>query len=190
MRKKGKIHMSETVKSLANMYGLTLDEALAALEANNILILSTDLQLDQVKTLKYSKIFADIKSTPKPKPTPRPAPKPTPTQRTEDSQQHSTSDRTQHTGYHKQSETTKSVSRTGSRTSSRTSHQDADERQKQLLSRDYIIFTHMALRKPVAADIITEALGVKITRKTNTTLVVCAETVEFVMEAAKNRQQY
>ena len=52
--------MSETVKSLANMYGLTLDEALAALEANNILILSTDLQLDQVKTLKYSKIFADI----------------------------------------------------------------------------------------------------------------------------------
>ena len=74
MRKKGKIHMSETVKSLANMYGLTLDEALAALEANNILILSTDLQLDQVKTLKYSKIFADIKSTPKPKPTPRPAP--------------------------------------------------------------------------------------------------------------------
>ena len=43
--------MSETVKSLANMYGLTLDEALAALEANNILILSTDLQLDQVKTL-------------------------------------------------------------------------------------------------------------------------------------------
>jgi hypothetical protein len=32
--------MSETVKSLANMYGLTLDEALAALEANNILILS------------------------------------------------------------------------------------------------------------------------------------------------------
>ena len=53
------------------------------------------------------------------------------------------------------------------------------------MSRDYIIFTHMALRKPVAADIITEALGVKITRKTNTTLVVCAETVEFVMEAAK-----
>lgn len=45
--------MSETVKSLANMYGLTLDEALAALEANNILILSADLQLDQVKTLKY-----------------------------------------------------------------------------------------------------------------------------------------
>ena len=44
--------MSETVKSLANMYGLTLDEALAALEANNILILSADLQLDQVKTLK------------------------------------------------------------------------------------------------------------------------------------------
>lgn len=178
--------MSETVKSLANRYGLSLDEALTVLEANNIVILSADLQLDPVKNLKYSKIFADVKSAPKPKTTPRTTPKPATTRRAENSKQYSQSGRApQYTGYHKQAENTKGVSGTGSRTSSRTSHQDADERQRQLLSRDYIIFTHMALRKPVAADLITEALSVKITRKTNTTLVVCAETVEFVMEAAK-----
>ena len=192
--------MSETVKSLARMYGVSLDEALDALEKNNILVLSTDIAIAEEKLPRYSKVLAELKETGG---NPESAKKKSfmeklreategdiqqnqaATQRIGGSQQNSQSGGKQYTGYRKSQESMKDTSRTRTRTSSRTSHQDEDERQRQLLSRDYIIFTHMALRKPVAADIITEAIGVKITRKTDTTLVVCAEAVEFVMEAAK-----
>lgn len=192
--------MSETVKSLARMYGVSLDEALDALEKNNILVLSADIAIAEEKLPRYSKVLAELKETGG---NPEPAKKKSfmeklqeategdiqqkqaATQRIGGSQQNFQSGGKQYAGYRKSQESMKDTSRTGTRTSTRTSHQDADERQKQLLSRDYIIFTHMALRKPVAADIITEAISVKITRKTDTTLVVCAEAVEFVMEAAK-----
>lgn len=192
--------MSETVKSLARMYGVSLDEALDALEKNNILVLSADIAIAEEKLPRYSKVLAELKETGG---NPESAKKKgfmeklrkategdiqqnqAATQRIGGFQQNSQSGGKQYTGYRKSQESIKDTSRIGTRTSTRTSHQDEDERQKQLLSRDYIIFTHMALRKPVAADIITEAIGVKITRKTDTTLVVCAEAVEFVMEAAK-----
>lgn len=192
--------MSETVKSLARMYGVSLDEALDALEKNNILVLSADIAIAEEKLPRYSKVLAELKETGG---NPEPAKKKSfmeklqeategdiqqkqaATQRIGGSQQNFQSGGKQYAGYRKSQESMKDTSRTGTRTSTRTSHQDEDERQKQLLSRDYIIFTHMALRKPVAADIITEAISVKITRKTDTTLVVCAEAVEFVMEAAK-----
>jgi len=200
MHKKGRIWMSETVKSLARMYGVSLDEALDALEKNNILVLSADIAIAEEKLPRYSKVLAELKETGG---NPEPAKKKSfmeklqeategdiqqkqaATQRIGGSQQNFQSGGKQYAGYRKSQESMKDTSRTGTRTSTRTSHQDEDERQKQLLSRDYIIFTHMALRKPVAADIITEAISVKITRKTDTTLVVCAEAVEFVMEAAK-----
>ncbi len=192
--------MSETVKSLARMYGVSLDEALDALEKNNILVLSADIAIAEEKLPRYSKVLAELKETGG---NPEPAKKKSfmeklqeategdiqqkqaATQRIGGSQQNFQSGGKQYAGYRKSQESMKDTSRTGTRTSTRTSHQDENERQKQLLSRDYIIFTHMALRKPVAADIITEAISVKITRKTDTTLVVCAEAVEFVMEAAK-----
>ncbi len=192
--------MSETVKSLARMYGVSLDEALDALENNNILVLSADIAIAEEKLPRYSKVLAELKETggnsepAKKKSFTEKLQKATEgdiqqkqaaTQRIGGSQQNSQSGGKQYIGYRKSQESMKDTSRTGTRTSIRTSHQDKDEHQKQLLSRDYIIFTHMALRKPVAADIITEAIGVKIAKKTDTTLVVCAEAVEFVMEAAK-----
>lgn len=192
--------MSETVKSLARMYGVSLDEALDALEKNNILVLSADIAIAEEKLPRYSKVLAELKETGG---NPESSKKKSfmeklqeategdiqqnqaATQRIGGSQQNSQSGGKQYIGYRKSQESMKDTSRTGTRTSIRTSHQDKDEHQKQLLSRDYIIFTHMALRKPVAADIITKAIGVKIAKKTDTTLVVCAEAVEFVMEAAK-----
>jgi len=202
MHKKGRIWMSETVKSLARMYGVSLDEALDALENNNILVLSADIAIAEEKLPRYSKVLAELKETggnsepAKKKSFTEKLQKATEgdirqnqaaTQRIGGSQKNSQSEGKQYTGYCKSQESMKDTSRTGTRTSTRTSHQDKDkdEHQKQLLSREYVIFTHMALRKPAAANTITEAIGVKITRKTNTTLVVCAEAVEFVMEAAK-----
>lgn len=55
--------MSETVKSLARMYGVSLDEALDALEKNNILVLSADIAIAEEKLPRYSKVLAELKET-------------------------------------------------------------------------------------------------------------------------------
>ena len=136
--------MSETVKSLARMYGVSLDEALDALEKNNILVLSTDIAIAEEKLPRYSKVLAELKETGG---NPESAKKKSfmeklreategdiqqnqaATQRIGGSQQNSQSGGKQYTGYRKSQESMKDTSRTRTRTSSRTSHQDEDERQ-------------------------------------------------------------
>ncbi|MEY8330830.1 protein kinase [Lachnospiraceae bacterium 48-33] len=121
--------MSETVRSLANLYGVTVDQAIQALEANNIIILSEDTPITNPQKLaKFSQVISEI---------------------------------------------------------------DLNERQRQYLSRDYVIFTHMALRKPIAANILRQVIELKTSRKTKTRIVVCSETVDYVTKVAKvdNRLQ-
>lgn len=116
--------MSDTVRSLANLYGVTVDQAIQALEENNIIILSEDMPITNPQKLaRFSQIISSVK---------------------------------------------------------------AEERQKQYLSRDYVIFTHMALRKFQTANILRQVIELKASRKTKTKIVVCSEAVDYVTKAAKD----
>lgn len=60
-----------------------------------------------------------------------------------------------------------------------------DQLQKEMLSRDFVIFTHMALRKPVTAEILRQAVQYKLMNNTMTQIVICSGTIQEVQESAK-----
>ncbi len=168
--------MNETIRDLAKMYGVSLDEALKALECNNIIVLSSDMPiLDSRKLTKYSQVIADIGGTHSKVDEVQPQqydpvqPKPRETQKVPQNIQRPVSH---------------SHSKTQNASYSPGGSFDKAERQKQLLGRDYVIFTHMALRKPVTEKVLREVIEVKSKRKTKTKLVVCAEAVEYVRQAS------
>ena len=167
--------MSETVRSLANLYGVSVDTAIQALEDNNIIILSEDMPITNPQKLaKFSQIISGAKSGGRTAPTPTGG----------------NTRQTSGTGYSfprgQNSGGTSHYQPSGRPNSGTTpSGKDADERQKEYLSRDYVIFTHMALRKPITAQILRQVIELKTSRKTKTKIVVCSETVDYVTRAAK-----
>ena len=55
--------MSDTVRSLANLYGVTVDQAIQALEDNNIIILSEDMPITNPQKLaRFSQIISSVKT--------------------------------------------------------------------------------------------------------------------------------
>ncbi len=54
------------------------------------------------------------------------------------------------------------------------------------LGRDYVIFTHMALRKPKTAEILRQVLLIQDKNNTKTKIVLCKEAMDQVMRAAQS----
>lgn len=63
---------------------------------------------------------------------------------------------------------------------------DKERRQKEMLSRDFVFFTHMALRKPVTGEILRQAVEYKLTDHTRTKIVICSSTIKEIQETAKD----
>ncbi len=174
--------MNETIRDLAKMYGVSLDAAMQALENNNIIVLSPDLPIiDSQKLLRYSQVIAGLKSGYSNNHMNNPIRKDQTVQRNRDGRRETSP--TSRPNYRQNNSTHNSTSSRGSNPGN---SMDKDERQKQLLGRDYVIFTHMALRKPVTEKILREVIEVKTKRRTKTKLVVCSEAVEYVSQAAKS----
>ena len=168
--------MNETIRDLTKLYGVALDEALKSLESNGIIVLSPDVPIiDSRKMIRYSQIISNIK---------------TGVARSNEEnlvKSKSTAQKSQEewktTPYQRENsnegnENTRNVN------DRRGDAIDKDERQKQLLGRDYVIFTHMALRKPITEKILRQVIEVRTKRRTRTRLVVCAEAVDYVTQAA------
>ena len=168
--------MSDTVRSLANLYGVTVDQAIQALEENNIIILSEDMPITNPQKLaRFSQIISSVKSGVRVTPV-RSSSNSTHTNTTQNSQNNnSTAPRN-----------TPQQTRTHRPVTPPPGNGDAEERQKQYLSRDYVIFTHMALRKFQTANILRQVIELKASRKTKTKIVVCSEAVDYVAKAAKD----
>lgn len=166
--------MNETIRDLARMYSVSLDDAMKALENNGIIVLSPDVPIiDSRKMQRYSQIISGIKASG--------ASACEPIQRKSESPVHRTREE------RKDSYTGGPSNGGNNRTQNnnmRVNGLDKDERQKQLLGRDYVIFTHMALRKPITEKILRQVIEVKTQRRTKTRLVVCAEAVDYVSQAA------
>lgn len=147
-----------TLRSLAQFYHVSIKQATDALNENGIFPLSEDMPItDRAKLDRYIQIISRIKPAPP------------------------------HEGkttVHNQTSSKNSKPDHG-QTKNHISDKDAEERQRQLLSRDYVVFTHMALRKPITAQILSQVIELKTKRKTRTQIVVCSETVDYVTEKAK-----
>lgn len=165
--------MSDTVRSLANLYGITVDQAIQALEDNNIIILSEDMPITNPQKLaRFSQIISSVRVTPVPS--------------SGNSTQANTTQNSQN-NYTTPPRNTSQQPRTNRHGGSHpTGNGDAEERQRQYLSRDYVIFTHMALRKFQTANILRQVIELKASRKTKTKIVVCSEAVDYVTKAAKD----
>lgn len=139
------------------MYGVTIDQAIHELEIHGIIVLSEDIPISNPQKLtKYSQIIAGIKT----------ATITTPVHKTTPSSHPSTPKP------RPQSQPNNNIA--------------ANQRQEELLSRDYVIFTHMALRKPGTPIVLRQVVELKTSRNTKTKIVVCSETVDFVTKAAKD----
>lgn len=71
---------------------------------------------------------------------------------------------------------------------SNTSHsaqRDPDQIQKEMLSRDFVVFTNMALRKSITAEILSQAVRYKLSGGRSTQIVICSGTIKEVRESAK-----
>ena len=163
--------MGETIRSLAEQYGVSVEDAIRALEQNDVLVLSEDIPI--VSARKLEKIRQILANTGKPTavvpPRPTPAPTPAPKQAAAP-------------------EPTPAVNPQPAKMPAppeMDERQRAKERQKQLLSRDYVIFTHMALRKPITHVILRQVIELKSTRQTKTKIVVCSETMDYVTKVAE-----
>lgn len=165
--------MSDTVRSLANLYGVTVDQAIQALEDNNIIILSEDMPItNSQKLARFSQIISSVRVTP--------------VRSSGNSTQANTMQNSQN-NYTTPPRNTSQQPRTNRPGGSPpTGNGDAEERQRQYLSRDYVIFTHMALRKFQTANILRQVIELKASRKTKTKIVVCSEAVDYVAKAAKD----
>ena len=117
--------MIVTVRSLAEKYGVTINNAIEALANNGLIVLSVDSEILGKKLDRYERVIQSLVI-------------------------------------------------------------DPIEKQKRMLSRDYVIFTYMALRKPITAKIIWETLEVHFSRHTKTKIVVCEESIQYVIKAANN----
>lgn len=127
--------MSDTVRSLAQSYHVSIEKAVEALEKNGTIILSVDMPIvDDDKLEKYKQIISRLAI---PAPDPKQKPKPKPISMAE-------------------------------------------------LGRDYVIFTHMALRKPATAEILRQVILIQSKNKTNTKIVLCKEAVDQVVKAAQS----
>lgn len=169
--------MSDTVRSLANLYGVTVDQAIQALEDNNIIILSEDMPITNPQKLaRFSQIISSVKT----------GVRVTPVRSSGNSTQANTTQNSQN-NYTTPPRNTSQQPRTNRPGGSLpTGNGDAEERQRQYLSRDYVIFTHMALRKFQTANILRQVIELKASRKTKTKIVVCSEAVDYVTKAAKD----
>ena len=175
--------MNETIRDLAKLYGVSLDDAVKSLENNGIIVLSLDVPIiDSRKMIKYSQIISNIKtSNAHPNETVR-VRKESTVQKPREERKSSTHLRGGFNGGNG-----RAWNGNDTRGNSNDAHGngiDKNERQKQLLGRDYVIFTHMALRKPITEKILRQVLEVRTERRTKTRLVVCAEAVDYVTQAA------
>lgn len=174
--------MKETLRDLTELYGVSLADAVKSLKNNNILVLSPDEEISSDKMIRYSQIISDIKTgTAYPNETARMGKEST-VQKPQEERKSSAHPRVGLNG-----DNGRSWNGNDTRENSNNAHGngiDKDERQKQLLGRDYVIFTHMALRKPITEKILRQVIEVRTKRRTKTRLVVCAEAVDYVTQAA------
>lgn len=168
--------MSDTVRSLANLYGVTVDQAIQALEENNIIILSEDMPITNPQKLaRFSQIISSVKSGVRVTPV-----------RSNSNSMHTNTTQNSQNNNSTAPRNTSQQTRTHRPGTPPPGNGDAEERQKQYLSRDYVIFTHMALRKPVTANILRQVIELKTSRNTRTKIVVCSEAVDYVKKVAKD----
>lgn len=165
--------MDETIRDMAKLYGVSLDEAVKSLEINGIIVLSPDVPIiDSRKKLRYSQIISSIK----------PSLHGTAYGKTKPTKKNPREERESASPFRRSPNGTNI--KPGRDGGAGGNGIDKDERQKQLLGRDYVIFTHMALRKPITAKILRQVIEVRTNRKTRTKIVVCEKTVDYVTQAA------
>lgn len=146
---------------LAAMFNMTLGEAKATLNENNIYPLTLNPRVEGEKLEQYKRVLARKAGMLAPGHTtdaaannahsPIPARRPYPP----------------------------------TRKKQQTSNQDAEHIQKEMLSRDFVIFTHMALRKPATSEILRQAVQYKLMNCTKTQIVICSGAIQEVQESAK-----
>ena len=152
--------MNATLRSLCEEYHISISDGIHALQKQGILVLSVDIDIPTFKESTYRKTLSSV-SPPKPRAnTPQP-PKPV-----------LQKPRPQHP----QPKAYPGVGPT-----------DPDQRQREILSRDFLILTYMALRKPQTSDILYQVLQLKVTRRTSTQIVLCKAAADAL---EKDAQQF
>lgn len=61
-----------------------------------------------------------------------------------------------------------------------------EQNQKEMLNQDFVIFTHMALCKPITSKILRQAVQYKLMDNTRTQIVICSGTIRDVQDFAKD----
>ena len=147
--------MSATLRSLCEEYHVSISDGIHALQKQGILVLSIDVDIPTFKESTYRKVLSSI-SPPKPRANIPQPPNPV---------------------LQKPRPRPKAYPGVGST--------DPDQRQREILSRDYLILTYMALRKPQTADILYQVLQLKVTRHTSTQIVLCKAAADALQNDAK-----
>lgn len=142
--------MNTTLRTLCQDYNISIAEGIRALQESGIFSISPEVDIPIFKESTYRKILssaASMKRRAAPKPTKPSPPKPKP---------QTFQPKAHHPG-----------------AAPRAAPVDFEQRQRDSLSRDYVIFTYMALRKPQTAAILYQVLELKVTRHTKTQIVMC-----------------
>jgi len=147
---------------LAAMFNMTLGEAKAALNENNIYPFTSNPKVEGEKLEQYKHILARKAGIPVPGYTTGGA----------------ANNPRVHTSVRRPDPPTQR--------SPEPSNQNAEQMQKKMLSRDFVVFTHMALRKPITAEILRQAVQYKLMNHTRTQIVICSGTIQEVQESAKD----
>ena len=165
-----------TLRTLAARYGVPTEVAIAEMKARGIIVLSPDMSISPAKLARYANVILEIKSSqPAPHPT-QPTPHPT-----QPAVKPAFRPKPRST---EQQPTAKPVSQRNHTNEQHGGTPDYDERQRQLLSRDYVIFTYMALRKPGTSHLLMQLADLRVRRKTRTKIVVCSASMEYVKKKA------
>lgn len=147
---------------LAAEFNMTLGEAKVALNESNIYPFTSNPKVEGEKLEQYKRVLAKKAGISVPS--------------------HTAGIATNNTRIHTPIHRSPPSARSGREPST----QDAEQNQKEMLSRDFVIFTHMALRKPVTSEILRQAVQYKLMDNTRTQIVICSGTIRDVQDSAKD----
>ncbi len=171
-----------TPRSLATHYGITMQQLQTALKRCNMMYLSESMPLSNAKKAEYERaireafppITVSIRSIAEKYSVPL----------------NDAMSKLKEKGISLSADTTVSDHATVNKiTQIIQSLKDAAEKQKELLTRDLIIFTHTALRRPATEHVLYELLKQKNEKHTRTRIVACGEALASVRKAASSHNE-
>ena len=152
--------MNVTLRSLCEEYHISVPDGIGALQRQGILVLSADVEIPDFKESIYRGILSSVslpERIPKPsKPVPQKPYRPAP-----------------------QKQPLQPKAHPGS------APVDPEQRQRDILSRDFVLITYQALRKPQTANILYQVLELKVTRHTPTQIVMCKAAADALPKDAR-----